>query len=267
MINSFNIGPIVISFYAIMILLGATLSYLFIRREWLFKQYDITCLNDFFFNVLIVGILGARLWYVIFTFENYITNPLEIFAIWQGGLAIHGGLFAGVTYGYYYFSKRGYNFLDVADTILPYVLIAQAIGRWGNFFNQEAYGGKVSYTFLESLHIPEFIINGMFINNSFHHPTFLYESILNIIALIIIRIIIHKVPLKIGQAALLYPLFYGIVRFFVESLRTDSLMVFGLRTAQVTSIIMVIGAIIGIIILNKVKDRNTFQERLKTNGK
>ena len=109
---------------------------------------------------MLIGIAGARIWYVIFTFdEMYATSPLEIFAIWHGGLAIQGGIIAGLIYSYYFFKKHDIPFFIAGDAIMPGVLIAQAFGRWGNFFNHEAFGGEVSLQFLQSLHLPQFIID------------------------------------------------------------------------------------------------------------
>lgn len=259
--NSINIGPVSIAYYAICIVLGAVLALFLIRREWKEKEYNLSDLYDFFFNVLLVGIIGARIWYVIFNFNLYSSKPLEIFAIWNGGLAIHGGLILGILYGMYYFKKREYDFLDVADTILPYVLVAQAIGRWGNFFNKEAYGGVVDHSFLKALQIPDFIVDNMFIDGFYHHPTFLYESVLCIVLLIAIKLIEKYRPLKIGQVALMYVGGYSFIRFFIEALRTDSLLMFGLKTAQVVSIIALIGSIVLFIKFEKKNKQNTLQVR------
>ena len=130
---------------------------------------------------------------------------------------------------------------------MPGVLIAQACGRWGNFFNHEAFGGSVSLQFLESLHLPDFIIQNMFIDGSYHHPTFLYESLGNIIAFLLIIFVIKKLAKHEGVQFFSYFVLYGIVRFFVEGLRTDSLMIGPLRTAQLISIAFIIAGIIGII--------------------
>jgi phosphatidylglycerol---prolipoprotein diacylglyceryl transferase len=260
--NSINI-----SYYALCILLGAFVTYLLIRREWQYKGFKMDDLNDAFFNTLLVGIIGARIWYVLFNLNAYMSNPLKMLAIWEGGLAIHGGLIAGTLYGYYYFKKRNYDFLDVADTVMPYVLIAQAFGRWGNFFNHEAYGSQVTRGYLESLHLPKFIIDNMHINGGYYHPTFLYESIYCLIAFIIIRLIIKYIPLKVGQSALLYVILYSIGRFFIEGLRMDSLMFFGLKTAQLVSIIAIIAGIIMYIMLNKTQAQNSLQVRRMNDGK
>lgn len=241
-----KIGNISIRYYALLILLGAIFAYLL--GQYRFKQlgYSKDILSDYFVSVLVIGIIGARIWYVIFMFkESYLQNPLEIFAIWHGGLAIQGGLFTGLIYSYYYFKKKNIPFLVAGDAILPGVLIAQACGRWGNFFNQEAFGGVCSLEFLKSLHLPNFIISHMYIDGAYHHPTFLYESMGNIIVFLIIVLIIRHFASKKGMQFFAYFIGYGIVRFFVEGMRTDSLMIGSLRTAQLISIIFIIAGIIG----------------------
>ncbi|MDF9866645.1 phosphatidylglycerol:prolipoprotein diacylglycerol transferase [Bacilli bacterium PM5-3] len=263
-----HFGPITIAYYAICILIGALTAFFLIRREWKYKGYDVSDATDFFFNVLLVGIIGARVWYILFSLPSYyFSNPLAIFAIWEGGLAIQGGVMAGMIYGYFYFKKRNYDFWDVADTILPYVLIAQAIGRWGNFFNQEAYGSEVSYSFLKSLMLPDFIIDKMFINGAYHHPTFLYESIFCIVSFIIIRLIIRYIKLNIGQSALLYGIFYSFGRIVIEQLRTDSLMIMNIKTAQLLSVIIIIVATILFYRFDKTKTQNKLQLKRLENGK
>ena len=260
------LGPISITYYALCILLGATLAYFLVRREWKYKGYNLSDANDFFFNVLLVGVLGARLWYVLFN-PQLVDSFLSIFAIWEGGLAIQGGVIAGLGYGYYYFKKRNYDFLDVADTILPYVLIAQAIGRWGNFFNQEAYGGEVSHQTLQSMFIPDFIIDKMFINGAFHHPTFLYESILCLISFAIIRLTIRYVPLKIGQSALLYGIFYSFGRIIVEQMRMDSLMLYDIKMAQLVSVVVIVVGFVLFFRFDKTQEPNKLQLKRLENGK
>lgn len=243
-----TIGPISIQWYAIVILFGAGIAYLL--GQYRFKQlgYNKEILSDYFFALLFIGIVGARLWYVIFTFDElYIHNPMEIFAVWHGGLAIQGGIFTGLIYSYFFFKKRNIPFLVAGDAIMPGVLIAQACGRWGNFFNHEAFGGNVSLEFLQSLHLPDFIIENMYINGAYHHPTFLYESIGNVVAFLLIIFAVRKLQKHIGVQFFSYFIFYGVVRFFVEGLRTDSLMFGPIRMAQLVSIVFIIAGIIGVV--------------------
>lgn len=243
-----TIGPISIQWYAIVILFGAGIAYFL--GQYRFKQigYDEEILSDYFFALLFIGIIGARLWYVIFTFDEiYIYNPIEIFAVWHGGLAIQGGIFTGLIYSYFFFKKRNIPFLVAGDAIMPGVLIAQACGRWGNFFNHEAFGGNVSLEFLQSLHLPDFIIKNMYINGAYHHPTFLYESVGNILSFLLIIFVVRKLQKHIGVQFFSYFVFYGVVRFFVEGMRTDSLMFGPIRMAQLVSIVFLLVGIIGIV--------------------
>lgn len=246
-----TIGPIHIQWYAVCILLGAGFAYLL--GQYRFKQlgYSAEILSDYFFSVLFIGIAGARLWYVTFMLDYYLVNPMEIFAVWHGGLAIQGGIVAGLIYSYYFFKKHSIPFLVAGDAIIPGVLIAQACGRWGNFFNHEAFGGEVSLSFLQSLHLPQFVVDNMYIQGAYHHPTFLYESLGNVIAFIMIVFVIKKLQKHIGVQFFAYFLLYGIVRFPVEGMRMDSLMLGPIRMAQLTSIAFIVAGIIGIIYVHK----------------
>ena len=240
-----EIGPIQIAWYAIFILLGAYIAY-FISEKNLkkvgYKQEDIETL---FFGSLISGFIGARIWYVLFSdFGNYLKNPLQIFAVWEGGLAIQGGLIAGVIFGYLFAKKKNFNFWQWADLIVPNIMLAQALGRWGNFMNQEAYGGVVSESFYR--YFPAWFKNMMFINGEFRHATFFYESVGNIIGWVLIVLVLKRVgKIKRGDLTFAYMMWYGMIRFFIEGMRTDSLMFMGLRMAQVISIVFVVVGFLG----------------------
>lgn len=247
-----SLGGVSIQWYAICIMTGAFLAYQICQYRFQKLGYAKEILSDAFINVLFIGIIGARIWYVIFMFDElYINNPMEIFMIHHGGLAIQGGLFTGIAYCIYYFKKRDIDIFVAGDAIMPTVLIAQAFGRWGNFFNQEAHGGEVSLEFLKQLHLPQFIIDGMHINGSYYHPTFLYESVLNIVGFLLIVVVVKKFADKQGYQFFGYFIWYGMIRYFIESLRTDSLYVFGFKTAQLISILFVIAGLIGILYCKK----------------
>ena len=168
--------------------------------------------------------------------------------IHNGGLAIHGGIIAGVITLIVYCKKHKQDILRMLDISVPYVLLAQGIGRWGNFFNQEAHGSLVTKSFLQNLHLPKFIINGMLISGHYYHPTFLYESLLCALGCIILVLIRKLKNIKLGNTISLYLIWYGIIRFFIEHLRTDSLMLGNLKMAQVISIVMIITGIVMFII-------------------
>ena len=244
MINSFSLGNIVIHFYSLCILLGVMFAYLVITKEAKRKGISEDLIFNIIFYGLLIGIIGARLYYVIFNFNYYRNDLLEIFRIWNGGLAIHGGIIFGFIFVYFYTKKKNLEFIKLTDIIVPGVILAQSIGRWGNFFNQEAYGSLVSKELLEKLLIPKFIINGMYINNNYYLPTFYIESILCLIGFIIMMII-RKKNLKKGTITAFYLIWYGIIRSIIEIFRTDSLMLGNFKVARIVSVIMII---IGIII-------------------
>ena len=245
--NSFTILGINITYYALCILLGVIVAYFIITK--LSKKHNINSryMDDIIFYGLLSGIIGARLYYVLFNLDYYLKDINEIVMIWHGGLAIHGGILFGALFVYLYSRKNKLNFIELTDIILPGVIIAQAIGRWGNFFNQEAYGMMVSKGLLEKLLIPKFIIEGMHINGNYYLPTFYIESIFCIIGFILIMIISKKTK-KIGIPTSFYLIWYGILRFIIEIFRTDSLMLFNIKIACLISIISII---LGVILLFK----------------
>ena len=240
-----DLGFIQIYWYSLMIALGILVAVALILREGKRKNIEEEFLVNLIFYAIILAIVGARLYYVLFNLDYYSNHIIEIFEIWNGGLAIHGGMLAGGLFCIYYCKKHGYKLLEILDIVVVGLIIGQAIGRWGNFFNQEAYGGIVSLEFLKGLHLPEFIINGMKIGANYHHPTFLYESIWNVIGFIILLFVRKKEMIKTGQVTAMYMIWYGIGRLVIEGFRTDSLMLGSLRIAQIVSIAMiVVGAVL-----------------------
>ena len=188
----FDLGIIQIKWYSLFIFIAMLVASILIYREARRKKIDDDTLFNMLFYGIIIGILGARLYYVLFNLNYYLKYPLEIIMIWNGGLAIHGGLLAGLLFMAYYSKKHKINILGILDILVVGVIIAQSIGRWGNFFNQEAYGGIISLSTLKSMHLPQFIIDGMYIDGAYRTPTFLYESfssLLCFIVLILLRLI------------------------------------------------------------------------------
>lgn len=200
-----------------------------------------------------VAIISARIYYVIFRWDYYSKNKNEIIAIWDGGIAIYGGLIGALIVTIIFSKKRNISFIKLLDIIAPSLLLGQTLGRWGNFFNKEAYGEIISREVLEKFYIPEFIIKNMYIAGEYRHPTFLYESIWCLIAFIIL-ILIRKY-LYIGEIVSSYFILYGLERFIIEGMRTDSLYIGAFRVSQLLSIII---AIIGIIyiIYNRFINKN-----------
>lgn len=242
-----DLGFISIKWYSILILLGIVISYFYIMNRA--KKLDINKddVVDIFFWTIIIGIIGARIYYVIFNIEYYISNLIDIFKIWNGGLAIHGGIIFGALTCIYLCKKKNINIYSLLDIFAPALILSQGIGRWGNFFNKEAYGSVTTKAFLEKVHIPDFIINNMYINGFYHHPTFLYESILCFIGLIIM-LLYSKNKYKKGNILGIYLIWYGLIRIFIEYLRTDSLMIFNIKVAYIISIIMIL---IGVLIIRR----------------
>ena len=247
----FSIGNFQIKWYSVLILLGVILGYYLLQKEAKKHNYP----NDFIFNLffwaLIFGFIGARIYYVIFNWSNSQNDPLSIFKIWEGGLAIHGGLLFGFFAILIYCKKYNVNTFKITDMAVVSVLLAQAIGRWGNFFNGEAHGIETTLAQLQSYHIPNIIIEGMYINGHYYHPTFLYESLWCLIGVIILLIVKHYRYLKVGQLTCIYLMWYSFGRFFIESLRTDSLMLGGFRIAQIVSVTLFIIALLVFMVLSR----------------
>lgn len=246
-----DLGFIQIYWYSIMILIGIFVGGSILIRES--KRFKIP--EDYMTNLIIltlfISIIGARLYYVAFEWSYYKENLVDILKVWEGGLAIHGGLIAGLLFIIFYTKKYKVNTLRMLDMIVVGLIIGQVIGRWGNFFNGEAHGTMTSLEFLTSLHLPQFIIDGMNINGIYYHPTFLYESLWNLIGFIVLLIFRRRYYRKIGQTTALYMIWYGVGRFFIEDMRTDSLMIWNFKIAQIVSLILVVIGIILIIIKGK----------------
>ena len=241
---AFELFGIQIYWYAIIIVSGIALALWMSNREAVrvgLKEDDMT---NFILWALPIAIIGARLYYILFDLEPYLADPIQIFNTRSGGLAIYGGLIAAVIVLIVY---TRHNFIDpwlFLDVVAPGVMLGQAMGRWGNFTNHEAYGGETTRQFLESLHLPQFIINNMYIDGAFRQPTFFYESMWSLLGLILILIIRKKVAVKRGELFLGYVTWYSFGRFFVEGMRTDSLYFFGgLRVSQVLSLVLFVGGI------------------------
>ena len=240
------------------IIFGGLLTYIELKRQ----KMNIGYFFDMIFWVIIFGFLGARFYYVIFNLDYYLANPKEIIAIWNGGLAIHGAIIFGILTIVLYnlkHKKDKNEIIRYIDICSLGILVGQIIGRWGNFFNREAHGGVTTRLFLENLHIPNFIIEGMTINGVVYHPTFLYESILNLIGLIFLLVIRKNKKIKVGMISSLYLIWYSIIRFFIESMRTDSLMLFDLKMAQVISIILCLIGLISFTI--SLKHSNSYNRK------
>lgn len=248
---AFNLGPLSVRWYGIIIAVGILLGYFVAQRALVKARLHKDTLVDIIFYSALFGFIAARIYFVIFQWPYYAENPGEIIKIWHGGIAIHGGLIGGFIAGVIVCKVKNLNPFQIGDIVAPSIILAQGIGRWGNFMNHEAHGGPVSRAFLEQLHLPNFIIENMYINGQYYHPTFLYESIWDVAGFIIL-VNIRK-HLKLGETFFLYLTWYSIGRFFIEGLRTDSLMLTSnIRVAQLVSILLILISI-SLIVYRRIK--------------
>lgn len=263
-----ELGPIQIYWYSIFIFLGLLTASILIFKEARKRNIDEDFLINLIFNTIIIGLIGARVYYVLFNIPYYASNPIEILAVWNGGLAIHGGIFAALAFILIYCKKKNINSLQLLDIIVVGLIIAQAIGRWGNFFNSEAYGQVTTYAELKAQQIPTFIINGMYILGEYRQPTFFYESTWCFAGFLAMLIIRKYKYLKRGQLTGFYLFWYGLGRLLIESLRTDSLMLGPIKIAQVVSIVFIITGIV-LFFYNLIKstptDKRLYTEDLSPN--
>jgi phosphatidylglycerol:prolipoprotein diacylglycerol transferase len=223
---AFTLGPIQIYWYGIILGTSALLGLWIAIREGKRHQVASEIFLDLVVWVLPAAIVGARLYYVGFQWDYYVHHMGDIFAVWNGGLAIHGGLIGAFLAGALFVRKYRLSFLKLADIIAPSILLGQALGRWGNFINQEAHGGIVSRALLESLHLPDWIIGQMEIQGVYYQPTFLYESMWDGIGFFLL-LLLRKINLRRGEIFFTYMIWYSLGRFFIEGLRTDSLSFVG----------------------------------------
>lgn len=245
---AFSIFGLDVRYYSLFILIGVGIAYFMIVKEA--KRFNIS--SDFIFNMffwtLVVGIIGARLYYVVFNWDYFGSHISEIWQIWNGGLAIHGGIIFGLIMVSIYTKKHNIRTIKIIDMIVVPLILAQALGRWGNFFNSEAYGAATTLNHLRNLHIPEFVIDGMNINGIYYTPTFFYESLWCLLGFIIMFVLRRRKFIKVGQVTSIYLIWYGVGRFFIEASRTDSLILLGFKMAQIVSIVFVV---IGLILFIK----------------
>ncbi|MDO1605115.1 prolipoprotein diacylglyceryl transferase [Lactobacillus sp. YT155] len=242
---AFTLGGLEIHWYGIIIASGAFLAVMWAMHEATKQGINSDKVLDMVLWMAPFALIGARLYYVIFELPFYISHPGEIIKIWHGGIAIYGGLIAALIVIIIYTRKQQISTWQMLDIAAPSVMLGQIIGRWGNFMNQEAYGAVTSKSFLEGLHLPNFIIDQMHIDGYYRQPTFLYESAWNLLGLIVILILRANGKFKRGEVILTYVIWYAFGRFFIEGMRTDSLYLFGsIRVSQLLSVILFIGAVI-----------------------
>lgn len=232
---AFSLGPITVRWYGLLIatamLIAAVGGCRMMRKAGINEDDFLTI----FMVTIVAAILGARIYYVIFELPYYIQHPDEIIAIWHGGLAVHGGLLAGVASIYLGCRHYKISFWQFTDIMAPFMILGQAIGRWGNFFNQEAYGYEVD---------PAAVPWAMWIDGAYRHPTFLYESCWDLLVFFVLLWLARQAWVRRGEIALGYLMLYSMGRVVVEGFRTDSLMLGPLRMAQVMSLVLFVGALL-----------------------
>lgn len=238
---AFQLGSITVYWYGIIIMTAVLLCILLANREGVKQGLPKDTFTDLILIALPISLISARLYYVLFEWEFYMDKPEKILAFWEGGIAIHGALIGGAFIAAWYAKRKNIPFLKLADIAAPSLILGQAIGRWGNFMNQEAHGDVVSRSFLENLYLPDFIINQMNIDGQYYHPTFLYESIWNLLIFVFLLFLRRKKLLQ-GEIFFSYLIFYSIGRFFIEGMRTDSLLLLEttIRIAQLVSVSLII---------------------------
>lgn len=234
------------------VLLGVTLSQYLARR----RNVNPDLISDLAIWLVIGAIPCARLYYVLFEWEEYAQRPDQIFAIWKGGIAIHGAILGGLVAALIFCRLQKVSFWQMADLVAPSLILGQAIGRWGNFFNSEAFGAPTDLPW--KLYIPPQNRPLEYANFEYFHPTFLYESVWNIgvfaiLLTLFFRDLKGKPRLKTGTLFLVYLITYSCGRFWIEGLRTDSLMLGPLRIAQVVSLVLIAIGILGLVYLYALK--------------
>lgn len=265
----FDIGPLTIYWYGVIIAAGAFIGLYLATKESdrLGLQKDL--MVDMIVFAIPISIIFARIYYVIFEWDRYIGGPWwDVFAIWEGGIAIHGALIGAVLTAIVYARVKKVSFWQLADIAAPSLILGQAIGRWGNFMNQEAHGGPLSETTYNSFHqyLPDFIMNQMCIDGVMYHPTFLYESFWNIVVLIFLLVLRRKNPLR-GEVFISYLMAYSVGRFFIEGMRTDSLYFGPFRVAQLISVAIILIGIAVIVYRRKTGKANKHYDGKKITKK
>lgn len=231
---------------AIAILIGVYCAYCLYKKFYGVKKAQ--NIIDFSPYIIIIGILGARFYYCLVNFAYYSNHPLEIFYIRQGGLSIHGVIIIGLLALYYFSKKYRMSFFKLIDVFLCGTALGQSIGRWGNFFNSEAFGTPTNLPW--KLFIPISHRPAQYMDFQYFHPTFLYESILDILIFIVLLVFFKKFSKYPGTLACMYLILYSFARIFVEHFRVDSVLnIYGIPVAQLVSILLIIFASIALLFL------------------
>lgn len=257
---AFSIGPLNVYWYGIIVVTGILLGYFYANKRCNEFAVKKDSLSDYMLFSVVGGILGARIYYVAFKWDYYKEHLNEVFSIWKGGIAIYGGIIGALIVILILSRIKKENPLNVTDCSVGGLILGQAIGRWGNFMNIEAFGSNTDSIFgmtspaitsyLES-HMSELAANGITVDPLAPvHPTFFYESMWNLASFVIIMLLTKKRKFK-GEITLLYLALYGMGRSWIEGLRTDSLMWGSFRVSQVLAILLTVSAAVIYVIMRK----------------
>ena len=258
--TAFKIGSVEIKWYALCIMLGFALAIVYALVQGKKQRFKSDTFVDLAIIAMVFGLIGARLYYVLFRLDQYLKDPVSILYIWNGGLAIYGGVILAMLASFVYCRVKKQPFLKLADIVAPALLIGQGLGRWGNFFNQEAFGvntdlpwGMTGNIIAENIRSEAANVKerfGILLDSSKPvHPTFLYESLWCLLGVLVLWLFYKKFKRFDGEVALMYCAWYGFERMFVEGLRTDSLILFAnIRISQVVAAATFVVAVVLIII-------------------
>lgn len=253
---AFDLGPLQVHWYGIFIASAVLLAVGLSAQEASRESIDPENIYDLILYALPVAIVSARIYYVVFQWGYYQNHLDEIIKIWDGGIAIYGALIGAGIVVYGFCRRRQISIWTLLDVMAPTIIMGQAIGRWGNFMNQEAFGQVTSLSFLTHLHLPSLIINQMLIQGAYRQPTFLYESLWDALGFVLLMSLRHTPKLfKRGEIFLSYVGWYAFGRFFTEGMRTDSLMLGDIRVSQWLSVFLV-AVSVGLVIFRRLRSNN-----------
>ncbi len=252
-----ELGPLKIHFYGVIIALGLVLAVLYGWKRAKPLGFDQDKMTDGVLWIVPLAVFCARLYYCVFKWEEYADDPISILYIWNGGLAIYGGVLGAIVGVAIYCKVNKVNLPALLDLVALGFLIGQMVGRWGNFFNREAFGGETD-SFLKMG-----LLNSVTGETTYHHPTFLYESVWNLAGLVLLHIFSKKRKYD-GQVTLLYVAWYGLGRAMIEGLRTDSLYIPG-TAIRVSQLLAIISCGAAVIVLLWQRGRNHTPENLFVN--
>jgi phosphatidylglycerol---prolipoprotein diacylglyceryl transferase len=250
--DGIQLGPVSLRWYGVLIagavLIGMALS----QRLAQMRQINPNLIGDLVIWLIVGAIPGARIYYVLFQWNYYSQHPEQILAIWRGGIAIHGAIIGGTLAAILFSRLKQCSFWRLADIVAPSLILGQAIGRWGNFFNSEAFGSPTNVPW--KLFIPPEHRPSGYEAEAYYHPTFLYESLWNLMVFGLLMALFLRFPkLKRGTIFLVYAIAYSLGRFWIERLRTDSLMLGPLKMAQMVSLIGIVLGGMGLVWLYLLK--------------